>query len=136
MLQNYNGRFEWIIVILVGMKRKIKKVSISTVGFVVLFAGIIMIPYPGPGWATVFAGLAILSTQYEWARRLLQFAKSKYDAWEKWLHGQNKVIQSIFWLLTAAVVVITLWLLNAYGILNDVLGLGWDWVRSPLPIFN
>ena len=42
------------------MKRKIKKTGVGFIGGVVLVAGIIMIPYPGPGWVTVFLGLGIL----------------------------------------------------------------------------
>ena len=41
------------------------------VGLLVLGVGILAIPYPGPGWAIVFIGLAILATEFEWARKLL-----------------------------------------------------------------
>lgn len=118
------------------MKKRAKKTGVTIVGFFVLIAGIIMIPYPGPGWVTVFVGLGILSTEYAWAKRLLDYAKSRYDAWEAWVRRQSAAVKAVFWLLTAAVVVVTIWLLNGYGIMNDVLGLGWDWVRSPLPFFN
>ena len=118
------------------MKKQAKKTFIGIVGGIVLVAGIIMIPYPGPGWLTVFAGLAILSTEFEWAQRLLHFARGKYDAWEAWVKRQDAWVRAVFWLLTALVVVVTIWLLNGYGIINSLLGLGWDWVKSPLPIFN
>ena len=114
------------------MKRQTKKVGIGIIGGVVLLAGIVMIPYPGPGWLVVFAGLGILSTEFEWASRVLHFAKSKYDAWQLWLARQKQWVKVVFWLLTACVVVVTIWLLNGYGIVNNVLGLGWDWLKSPL----
>lgn len=113
-----------------------KKIGVGIVGGLVLLAGIILIPYPGPGWLIVFAGLGILSTEFEWAKRILHFAKGKYDAWHKWLSQQNPMIKALFWLLTATIVVLTIWLLNGYGLINQFLGLGWDWVKSPLPIFN
>jgi uncharacterized protein (TIGR02611 family) len=118
------------------MRRRIKKTFVTVVGTIVLIAGIIMIPYPGPGWLTVFAGLGILSTEYVWAKRLLRFAKTKYDAWAEWVAHQNKYIKAALWIATAVVVVLTLWLLNAYGIINDVLNWEFDWARSPLPIFH
>lgn len=118
------------------MKKQAKKVFIGIVGGIVLLAGIIMIPYPGPGWLVVFAGLGILSTEFEWAQRVLRFAKGKYDGWQNWLKRQNPVLKAFFWILTAAVVVVTIWLLNGYGLINSWLGLGQDWVRSPLPIFH
>lgn len=117
------------------MKRQAKKVAVAIVGGIVLIAGIIMIPYPGPGWLVVFAGLGILSTEFERPKKILLFARGKYDAWQHWLASQKGYIKALFWLLTAAVVITTIWLLNGYGLINHLFGLGWDWVDSPLPIF-
>ena len=116
------------------IKTQARKVIIGIAGGAVLLVGIVTIPYPGPGWLTVFAGLAILATEFHWAKRVLIFARGKYDAWQNWLKGQSKVIRALFWCLTAAVVVVTLWLLNGYGFIADFLGLDWDWIESPLPI--
>lgn len=112
-----------------------KKVAIAIVGGVVLIVGVIAIPYPGPGWLIVFAGLGILSTEFEWAQRLLHYARTKFDAWNDWIKRQNRLVQAAVTLLTALVVVVTIWLLNGYGLLNDWLHLHQDWVRSPLPWF-
>lgn len=111
---------------------KLRRITVGTVGGFVLLAGIIMIPYPGQGWLTVFAGLAILSTEFEWAARLLKYARGRYDDWQQWLTKQHWTVRAIFWLLTALVVVVTLWLLNTYGFINSWLDLGWDWLNSPL----
>lgn len=111
---------------------RIRRIAIGLGGGVLLIIGIIAIPYPGPGWLIVFTALAILATEFEWARRLLAFARGKYDAWEAWLKRQTWWVRAIFWLLTAAVVVTTLWLLNAYGLINAWLHLGWDWLDSPI----
>jgi uncharacterized protein (TIGR02611 family) len=116
-------------------RRALKKSSIGVLGGLVVVLGIILIPYPGPGWLIVFAGLAILATEFDWAQRVLDVAKGKYDDWQDWLKHQSRPIQLIFWFLTFAVVVITIWLLNGYGFLNDFLHIGWNWVRSPLPWF-
>ena len=118
------------------MRRRIKKTFVTLVGTIVLIAGIIMIPYPGPGWITVFAGLGILSTEYTWARRLLRYAKERYDAWGDWVQNQSPLFKATLWIATALVVVATLWLLNAYGIINDFLNWEFGWVYSPLPIFH
>lgn len=55
-----------------------KRVAVTIVGFAVLLAGIAMLALPGPGWAAIFLGLAILSTEYVWAQRLLKLAKRKF----------------------------------------------------------
>ena len=114
------------------MKRKAKKTLIAIIGGIVLIIGIIAIPYPGPGWLIVFAGLGILATEFAWAQQILQFARGKYDAWQDWLSRQNAAVKVLFWLLTAIVVVVTIWLLNGYGLINSWLHLGQEWVGSPL----
>ncbi|MGF1661366.1 MAG: PGPGW domain-containing protein [Kineosporiaceae bacterium] len=45
------------------------KVAVAAVGSAVVLAGLVMLATPGPGWAAVLLGLAILSTEFEWAAR-------------------------------------------------------------------
>ncbi len=113
-----------------------KRIIIGIVGGIVVLAGLIMVPYPGPGWLVVFAGLAILATEFDRAQRILDHARDKYDAWQQWLGRQALHVKIIVWLVTAIVVVVTVWLLNGYGMMNDWLKLGQDWVKSPLTIFH
>ena len=112
-------------------KRQAKRIGIGTIGTLIVLIGIIMIPYPGPGWLIVFAGLAVLATEFDWAQRLLDYARGKYDAWVTWLKRQPLPVKAFFITLTTFVVVVTIWLLNGYGIINDVLNLHFDWLRSP-----
>lgn len=114
------------------IKRHSKQVFIGVVGGIVLLAGVIMIPYPGPGWLVVFAGLAILSTEFAFAERILARVRQKYDEWRDWLKVQPRWVQWLVLAFTGLVVVVTLWLLNAYGLINSFLNLGLDWVTSPL----
>lgn len=46
-------------------------------GFTLLAAGVVMWVTPGPGWAAVIGGLVLLSTEFEWACRLLTKIKEK-----------------------------------------------------------
>lgn len=113
------------------MIKNIKKIGVGIVGGIVLLVGIIAIPYPGPGWLIVFAGLAILSTEFTWAGRALKFARSKYDAWSNWLKRQHMVLRMVVLCLTGVIVLLTLWLVNALGMVNDFFNLPLDWIRSP-----
>lgn len=117
-------------------KAHMKKTLVGIVGGLVLLVGIVTIPYPGPGWLIVFTGLAILATEFAWAQRILDYAKGKYDAWQDWLKRQPLVTRVIFFVLTCVIVIMTIWLLNGYGLLNNWLNLQWDWLNSPLPIFE
>ncbi|MEO5874526.1 MAG: PGPGW domain-containing protein [Streptosporangiaceae bacterium] len=51
------------------------KTSVFLVGFLVLLAGLIMMVAPGPGILGIVAGLAILATEFAWARGALDRAK-------------------------------------------------------------
>jgi uncharacterized protein (TIGR02611 family) len=98
----------------------------------VLAAGVIMIPYPGPGWFVVFAGLAILAREFHWAKRVLRFARGKYDAWTDWLARQPAVVRLAALAVTGLVVLITLYLLNAAYLGARLAGMGhWTWLQSP-----
>jgi tellurite resistance protein TerC len=57
--------------------RQIKRIIIGVIGFTVLLIGIAMIILPGPAVLVIPAGLAILATEFVWARRLLKRLKDK-----------------------------------------------------------
>lgn len=113
------------------VKRQAKRLIIALVGTIVLVVGVIAIPYPGPGWLIVFAGLAILATEFEWANRVLAFARSKYDAWVEWLKHQHVAVRLLVLAVTGLVIITTLWLLNGFGLINSWLHLPFSWVSSP-----
>ena len=54
------------------MIRLARRVIILVIGMTVALLGVIMIFTPGPGWGGIFAGLAILATEFAWARRWLR----------------------------------------------------------------
>ena len=108
------------------------RVTIALVGGIVVLVGIVMIPYPGPGWLVVFLGLGILSTEFAWAKRWLAYGRAKYDAWSTWVLRQHWGIKTILFIFTTIVVVATIWLLNGYGLINQWFQLGQDWLKSPL----
>jgi len=57
--------------------KKVRKATIFIVGFTVLLIGIAMIILPGPAVIVIPFGLAILGTEFLWARRLLHQLKRK-----------------------------------------------------------
>jgi tellurite resistance protein TerC/cation:H+ antiporter len=56
------------------------RLGVLVVGLVTLIAGIIMIFTPGPAVVFIPAGLAILATEFEWARRILRRVRPLIDA--------------------------------------------------------
>ena len=49
-----------------------KRIVLEVVGWLLLLAGIAALVLPGPGLLLMFAGLAVLSQQYEWAERWVE----------------------------------------------------------------
>jgi tellurite resistance protein TerC len=62
--------------------RSVRKIFIGIVGGTVLLLGIAMILLPGPAILVIPAGLAILATEFAWAERWLQKARSKIVAFK------------------------------------------------------
>jgi uncharacterized protein (TIGR02611 family) len=115
-----------------GPGKLVYRVGIGVLGGLVLAGGIVMIPYPGPGWLVVFAGLAILATEFHWARRLLDFARGRYHAWTRWLAGRHLLIRLTVLALTGLIVLVTLWLLDVCALVGGWFGIEWPWLGSPL----
>jgi uncharacterized protein (TIGR02611 family) len=51
--------------------KKVRRLVIAVLGFTVLLIGVAMIVTPGPSLLVIVLGLAILATEFIWARRLL-----------------------------------------------------------------
>jgi uncharacterized protein (TIGR02611 family) len=101
------------------------RVVIAVLGTIVVLVGIALIPLPGPGWLIVFAGLAILATEFEWADRLLQFARDKVLGWTNWVTSQSLLVRGAIGLGSLLAVAGAAWLYVA------TLGTpGWvpDWI--------
>jgi len=52
--------------------RHAKRILLEVVGWTLVLAGIAALVLPGPGLLMLFAGLVVLSQQYEWAERRLE----------------------------------------------------------------
>lgn len=52
-----------------------RRLTIEIVGWTLVVAGFAALILPGPGLLALFAGLAVLSQQYEWAERRLEPVK-------------------------------------------------------------
>lgn len=60
-----------------GYLRWSRRVAVSFIGFTVLLIGVIMVVTPGPAILVIPLGLAILATEFVWARRWLRNVKAK-----------------------------------------------------------
>lgn len=54
------------------MRGRAKRLVLETIGWLLVVAGIAALVLPGPGLLMLFAGLLLLSQQYEWAERRVE----------------------------------------------------------------
>jgi tellurite resistance protein TerC len=60
-----------------------KRLVVIVIGFTVLLAGVAMIVLPGPAVVVIPVGLAILATEFLWARKLLESLKERIQRMRK-----------------------------------------------------
>lgn len=89
---------------------KIYRVGVFVLGLVVVIGGILLIPFPGPGWLIVIGGLAIWATEFEKAHRVLEFVKRNVRAWEGWIKRQSLVVKALVGVAGIVFVAAVLWL--------------------------
>jgi uncharacterized protein (TIGR02611 family) len=89
---------------------RVYRIVVFLLGLVVVVVGLLLIPFPGPGWLIVIGGLAIWATEFERAQRILEFVKRKVRAWEHWVKRQNPVVKGLVGIVGIAFVAAVLWL--------------------------
>ncbi len=92
--------------------------------------GLVLVPFPGPGWLIVIVGLLILASEFRWAQRLLAVVQTQVRAWTDWITAQSWPVRLLVGLVTMAFVAGVLYATAA------LLGLpGWipGWIVPPLP---
>lgn len=108
------------------------RIAVGVVGVALLAVGIVAIPYPGPGWAILFLGLAVLATEFTVFHRLLKYLRGRYDASMAWFRRRHWTVQALGTLSTFGVTAATLWLMGVLGWMTGLVGWDWGWSESPL----
>jgi uncharacterized protein (TIGR02611 family) len=89
------------------------RIGVTIAGVAVIVIGIILLPLPGPGWLIIFAGLGILATEYEWAARLLSWARAHVRRWTQWIAAKPlwvRVILGVVTFIVVAAIVVAAWI--------------------------
>ena len=108
------------------------RIGVGVVGLVLLVVGIIAIPYPGPGIAICFVALAILATEFEWARRAQAWARRRVEPVVAWFGSRGIWGRALGTVLTAVVLVASLWVFGVLGWTASLVGYERPWLNSPI----
>jgi uncharacterized protein (TIGR02611 family) len=109
------------------------KLVVTTVGGLVLLAGVVMMITPGPGIVGIALGLGILATEYDWAHHWLEKArekahqaKARAEAMDPRQRRRRLILGGLLFLVVAAAAI-------AYLVIFDwprFATHGWDWVQG------
>ena len=110
--------------------RAVYRIVVGLLGVVITLGGLLLVPLPGPGWLIVFAGLALLATEFDPARRVLEFGRRTLQGWTGWLTRQGMTVRAGVGVGTLACVAAGLW---AAAVLAGVPAWVPDGVVPPLP---
>jgi uncharacterized protein (TIGR02611 family) len=93
------------------------RVGVFIVGVLITLAGVAMLALPGPGWAAIFIGLAVLATEFAWAHHLLHNAKERV---QQAAHKAKDPKRRRLLLILGAVLVVVVaaagwWYVDRYG---------------------
>ena len=91
--------------------RRAYRLAVGALGIAIVVVGLVLLPAPGPGWLIIFTGLAVLASEFEWAQRLLAFARHRVHVWAEWTKRQNVVVRALVVLAVIAFVLAVFWLL-------------------------
>lgn len=109
------------------------KIVVTTVGVLVIGAGLVMMVAPGPGLLGLVIGLAILATEYDWAERWLRAARRKAhearlkaEAMDPKVRRRRLIIAGVVLVAIASVVVGYVLVFDWPPMAVD----GWNWVQG------
>ncbi|MDH2424691.1 TIGR02611 family protein [Sphaerisporangium sp. TRM90804] len=107
------------------------KIVIGVVGAALVIGGLLLVPLPGPGWLIVFAGLALLATEFAWAHRVLEFGKKTLSSWTGWLLRQNWAVRILVSAVTLAFAAVLVWFMLKLSLGIDLVEFGRNFLTRP-----
>lgn len=106
------------------------KVMIALLGTLVVAAGAVLIPLPGPGWALVIVGLSIWAVEFVWARHLLRFTRQQLYRWLRWVRIQPLPLRLLMGALGLVFVATVVLLSLKYSFGIDLWAGIWEYVTT------
>lgn len=109
------------------------KIVVAVVGGLVTVTGVIMIVTPGPAFVLIPLGLAILATEFAFARRWLEWARDQAERARRRSEAMDPAVRRRRLVVAGLVVLVVVGLVAWYVAVYDWPSLavdGWDWLQS------
>ncbi|HET6534263.1 MAG TPA: TIGR02611 family protein [Actinoplanes sp.] len=106
------------------------KIGVGVFGGLVVALGIVLIPFPGPGWAIVILGLAIWAIEFVWAKHLLAFTKRHVLSWTHWVGRQSLPLRCLIGVAGMLFVGAVVWTSVKVSFGLDLVAVCWNWLTG------
>jgi len=103
---------------------------IAIIGGIIVATGIVLIPFPGPGWLIVLGGLAVWAIEFAWAQRLLSFTRARLEMWWHWLGRQHILVRLLAGLIGLVFVATVVWMSVRYSLGVRSLDEFWTYITT------
>ena len=85
------------------------RIGVGVLGALIVALGLVLIPFPGPGWAVVILGLAVWAIEFTWAKNLLEFTKRHIQSWTRWMGRQSWPVRILVGIIGFIFVAAVVW---------------------------
>ncbi len=104
------------------------RIGVGVLGTLIVALGIVLIPFPGPGWAVVILGLAVWSIEFSWAKNLLEFTKRHVQSWTRWVARQSWPVRILVGVAGLIFVAAIVWASVRLSFGINLITVGTDWL--------
>jgi len=106
------------------------RVGVAIVGTLVLVVGfaLAMMPTPGPGWVMVAGGLGLLSSEFVWARKVVDFFRGRLRAIQLWFLRRSMATRVALLGSALVIVAFSLWSMGAVAMIGGWFGIDHAWM--------
>lgn len=70
--------------------KAIRKTLVLIIGSSIIITGLIMLIFPGPGWAAIFIGFAVLASEFAFAERARDWMIAQIEKLIKYIKAKIK----------------------------------------------
>lgn len=88
---------------------RLYRIIVGGLGTLIVLIGLLLVPFPGPGWLIVIIGLFVISSEFRWAQRILHFVRKYVEKWTHWLLARPLWARWTLGAVTAAFVAVIIW---------------------------
>jgi uncharacterized protein (TIGR02611 family) len=107
------------------------RIGVGVLGALIVAVGIVLIPFPGPGWAIVILGLAVWAIEFAWARNLLEFTKRHVQQWTRWIGRQSLPARAVIAVIGLIFVAVIVWASVRMSFGVDLMSMIGHWLARP-----